>query len=127
MAYILRTDEILEALQTIQHPRAADYLAQLEALASCMASDLGQALGINAGRATFEGTGFAGTAAPFRPAHPGQPLPDAIESYDTATEWEEDSDLLEAAAGDTCQACGRASLDCSRAPCPTVVAERGEG
>lgn len=30
-------------------------------------------------------------------------------------------------AGDTCQACGRASLDCSRAPCPTVVAERGEG
>lgn len=92
MAYILKTDEILEALQSIEHPRAASYLAQLEALVDNMASDLGQALGINAGSATFEGTGFAGTAAPFRPAHPGQLLPDAIEHYDTASEWDADSD-----------------------------------
>lgn len=38
-----------------------------------------------------------------------------------------DSDLAEAAAGDTCRACNRASIECSRAPCPTVIAERGEG
>ena len=35
-----------------------------------------------------------------------------------------DSDLVEAADGDTCEACGRASIDCSREPCPAVIADR---
>lgn len=33
-------------------------------------------------------------------------------------------DLAEAAAGDTCTACRRASYDCSRAPCAAVVSDR---
>jgi hypothetical protein len=35
-----------------------------------------------------------------------------------------DADLAEAADGDTCTACGRDSLDCSRDPCAAVIADR---
>ncbi|MES2903303.1 MAG: hypothetical protein V4696_03880 [Pseudomonadota bacterium] len=36
----------------------------------------------------------------------------------------EDSDLAEAAEGETCEGCGRASIDCSRDPCADVIADR---
>lgn len=35
-----------------------------------------------------------------------------------------DADLAIAAQGDRCAACGRDSIECSRAPCPDVTAER---
>jgi len=41
-------------------------------------------------------------------------------------QFADDSDLAEAAAGETCTACGRASIECSRAPCPAVIADRGD-
>lgn len=90
MSYVLRTDEILEGLINANHPRATEFRQMLETLASDMASALADILEIQAGPATFEGVAFAGTAAVFRPAFPGQPCPDAIEQYDTATEWSED-------------------------------------
>jgi len=45
----------------------------------------------------------------------------------TPAQLTDDAGLAEAAEGDICEACGRASIECSRAPCPTVIAERGEG
>ncbi len=41
-----------------------------------------------------------------------------------ARDPDEDSDLVEAAEGDPCAACERPSVDCSRAPCPDVIADR---
>ena len=38
----------------------------------------------------------------------------------------DDTDLEEAADGETCTACHRPSIDCSRAPCPAVIADRGD-
>lgn len=39
---------------------------------------------------------------------------------------EGDTDLAEAAEGDACNACGRASIDCSRDPCAAVLRDRSE-
>lgn len=35
-----------------------------------------------------------------------------------------DADLAEAAGDEVCHGCGRPSLDCSRDPCPDVIADR---
>ena len=37
---------------------------------------------------------------------------------------QDDADLEEAAEGQTCTACERSSIDCSRDPCPDVIADR---
>jgi hypothetical protein len=37
----------------------------------------------------------------------------------------DDADLEDAAEGETCTACNRPSIDCSRNPCPEVIADRG--
>jgi len=39
---------------------------------------------------------------------------------------EGDDDLAAAADGEDCTACHRPSIDCSRAPCAAVIADRGE-
>lgn len=124
MAYVMKTDEILEALQVAGHPDGKALQAQLEALVNVMAATLAQSQGIECGRASFEGTDFAGTACTFRPAYQGQPLPDCMESYDNAEEWGEGADLAEAAQGDTCTGCGRESFACSLQPCSDVIADR---
>jgi hypothetical protein len=53
-------------------------------------------------------------------------LQSAIFYFDAhgATQRDEDADLAEAAAGDTCTACERDSLDCSRDPCEAVIVDR---
>lgn len=45
---------------------------------------------------------------------------------DLVTPADDDSDLAEAADGETCDACGRASIDCSRDPCAAVIRDREE-
>lgn len=44
---------------------------------------------------------------------------------DPDAELDTDQDLADAAKGETCTACHRASIDCSRDPCPEVIADRG--
>lgn len=39
---------------------------------------------------------------------------------------DDDSDLAEAAEGETCTACERPSIECSRAPCSAVMEDRGD-
>lgn len=87
MSYCLRTDEILEGLINAGNPRAAQYQRALEGLATGMAWDLANQLGIKAGPATFEGVAFAGTCACFFAASEGQEIPDAIAGFDSADEW----------------------------------------
>ena len=89
MSYQLNVDQLLEALTQSDHPRAAGWQAQVEALATGMALEVAQHLGIRAGVGTFEGVAFAGTCVPFYPICPNQPLPEvfAEHEFDNAEEW----------------------------------------
>jgi hypothetical protein len=88
MSYTLKTDEILEALCDISHPLASGFRSQVEGLTQLMADALAGQLNIKAGRATFEGVGFAGTACTFAPLSAGQTIPEPMAGYDSADEWE---------------------------------------
>jgi hypothetical protein len=87
----LTLDEMLECLITINHPAARTCQAVIETIGTAMAERIATALGVTCGPAAFEGTAFAGTCAPFRPAFEGQPAPHPLSLYDPE-EWEE-SDL----------------------------------
>lgn len=88
MAYTLKMDEILEALLISNHHRAQEYQSQVEALCDAMAQALANEQGVICGAASFEGTGFCGTACTFQPSAPGQPIPACMEGYDNGEEWE---------------------------------------
>jgi hypothetical protein len=86
MAKQLTLDEMLECLITLKHPTASGFQAILEAAGNAMAQLLAKELNIAAGSATFQGTAFAGTRAPFTPIFKDQPCPEPICSYDHE-EW----------------------------------------
>jgi len=54
----------------------------------------------------------------------GEHDPDCTLKDNDEDEDEDDADLEEAAEGETCDGCGRASIDCSRDPCKDVIADR---
>jgi hypothetical protein len=99
MAKQLTLDEMIESLTLMNHPAAGACQAVIEAIGTLMADTIAAALGVTAGPATFEGTAFAGTCAPFRPTYPGQPCPSPLSDYDPE-EWDNDVDpSLAPAAG----------------------------
>jgi hypothetical protein len=53
-------------------------------------------------------------------------LSSAVRNAYAAWALEDDDDLEAAADGEDCTACHRPSIDCSRAPCAAVIADRGE-
>jgi hypothetical protein len=85
----LTLDEMIECLSSMNHPTASTCKAVVEAIGTIMADSIAAALGVTAGPATFEGTAFAGTCAPFRPAFPGQPCPSPL-SDDDPEEWDDE-------------------------------------
>jgi hypothetical protein len=89
MAKQLTLDEMIESLTLMNHPAAGTCQAVIEAIGTLMADTIAAALGVTAGPATFEGTAFAGTCAPFRPAFPGQPCPSPLSDYDPE-EWDDE-------------------------------------
>lgn len=95
MSYQVKADEIMEALQLAQHPRAAQLIKAVEAVVDAAAQDLADHLGVKCGVGTFEGIAFAGLCVPFYQAHEGQALPDALEGFDDEDEWEGSADLPE--------------------------------
>lgn len=50
----------------------------------------------------------------------------AAELNGTGIQGDDDAGLAAAAEGETCDGCGRASIDCSRAPCADVMEDRGD-
>jgi hypothetical protein len=134
MTFTLKTDEVLEALQTAGHPNAGNFLWAVETLCQTMGNALAESQGIIAGRATFEGVAFCGTAVTFQPAYKGQPLPECMEDYDTPSEWtfsyEDAPDPTEEqaasiAAAKECATC-RDSVETRAAPCDECGAMDGE-
>jgi hypothetical protein len=86
MAKQLTTDEMLECLLALKHPAAPAFQGIIEATGNAMAQFLAKELNVHAGPATFQGTAFAETCAPFTPAFPGQPCPPPLSEYD-CDEW----------------------------------------
>src|SRR5208282_6745947 len=80
---------MLDCLIAMTHPTARTCQAVVEAIGTVMADTIATTLGVTAGAATFEGTAFAGTCAPFRPAFPGQPCPSPLSDYDPE-EWDDE-------------------------------------
>jgi hypothetical protein len=91
MAKLLNLDEMVECLSGIDAQSGALYRRILEETGTTMAAIIAERLDIESGRATFEGTAFAGTCAPFWPKHDGQECPAPLEHYD-AEEWEVDAE-----------------------------------
>ena len=78
-------------------PFAEDTIRTFEFLATGLATDLAKHLGVECGRATFEGLAFAGTCAPFYARTIDQPCPPALAQHDSG-EWttEAGEDVTEA-------------------------------
>lgn len=86
MAFQLRVEEIISALQEINHPKARALTVSLEELGNIAVEELCAALDILPGEATFD-LGFV--AAPIYAKHEGQRLPAVVAHYDNADEWAE--------------------------------------
>lgn len=89
MSYQLKLDEMLDVMQSSNHPKADECVKLAENLANHIAVLIGSHLGIDHGTGTFEGTAFAGLCVPFHPAYDGQPLPPVLaeHNFDDAEEW----------------------------------------
>ena len=87
----LTLDEMLEVLILIKDPIAPSVKAHIESLGSAMAELIALRLDVSAGPATFQGTAFAGTCAPFTPRFPGQRCPEPLNSFD-ASEWDHEEE-----------------------------------
>lgn len=94
MSIQLKADEMLDALITLNHPRASDYQSILCAVSTAMANDLGTTLGCWSGPATFQGMAFAGLCAPFGPTYHRQPCPEVLAALDPGgdQDWQEEAE-----------------------------------
>jgi hypothetical protein len=108
MTKLLTLDEMLEVLIAIGHPAADALQTATEGLATAMAQMIARDLDVAAGAASFRGTAFAGTCAPFRPSFRGQPCPESLTHYDSG-EWDEPELVLLAAQQPDAQNAGRPS------------------
>lgn len=87
----LRIDEMLDILEHTKHPGFDRYKLEVEGLAMT----LGHAVAGSvrelefSGKASFEGSDFAGTCATFSPKEPG-PVPAVLEHFDfEVQEWKD--------------------------------------
>lgn len=84
MAFQLRIEEIISALQEINHPKARFLTIALEELGTIAVRELCSSLNIVPGEATFD-LGFV--AAPIYASEEGQALPAVLAHYDDQDEW----------------------------------------
>lgn len=89
MSYQLRADEVLEALQSTNHPMTEQLVQEVEAAVQRAADAVSEALHIDNGLATFEGLAFAGLCVAFFPSYEGQPIPEIFEDhqFDNREQW----------------------------------------
>jgi hypothetical protein len=95
MSIQLNIDNMLDVLSDLDHPEFSGFVACIEAIASAMALKIAEKLDCATDNATFQGSDFAGTCAPFRPKTAGQPFPEVFQNYDDPSEWEEDCKDIE--------------------------------
>ena len=88
MAKILTIDEMLTVGLKLKLPGFQRHVQAVQDVGTALAADIAQHLNINYSAATFEGLELAGTCSAFTPAHPGQPLPKALQEFDPDADWE---------------------------------------
>lgn len=82
MAKMLTIDEMLTVLQS--SPRFAQYKQQAEDLAQAMAFDISITHSVKAGTAEYWDSA---TMCSFKPLLAAQPIPEALQPYDTDADW----------------------------------------
>ncbi len=87
MSKILDVNELLELAEDIKLPGLDELLANIEAAAENLTEAIAKHLDIRHTGADFE-RGFGGLCGVFKPKHEGQPMPEAMEEYDTEGDWE---------------------------------------
>jgi hypothetical protein len=100
MSAILRIDEVLQLLETINPEMAHRCEAALSIIGDQMALEVAKAHDCTAGPMTMEGAAFGGMAAAFSPRTATSPFPEAFAQFDDGAreEWEEDAERI---AGET--------------------------
>lgn len=116
MSKVLKIDEMLEVLNEIGHPQAADFVAQVEILGDSIAQAIADALNVNHGPSAFD---MGETCAAFTPKFRGQRCPEAIDTKDAGGEWDDEDD------GWRCPNCDETAQDGSGI-CITCGAEGSE-
>ncbi|APH74142.1 hypothetical protein [Aquibium oceanicum] len=84
MAKVLTVDEMIDVLDQINPDNT--YRLELEALADTIAKDMADQLGIATSGASYD---LGGTMATFKPAIPGQAMPDVLNNVDEGGEWDD--------------------------------------
>jgi hypothetical protein len=84
---ILSIDDMLGALQMVDHPRTTELMTEAEALADRIAAVVAEHFKVSIGRAASCELGFGGTCVDFRPSFEGQECPDAIDCHDEGGDW----------------------------------------
>lgn len=87
MAYVVRIEEMIDAIERLDEATAEVYRRKVEAIADEIADELATRLGVIARLARCEPAAFAGCAVVFEPAFRGQRLPDTLEGFDNSDEW----------------------------------------
>ena len=83
----LNIDEMLDVLSDLGHPAYSALRGMVEAAADQCAEAIKEVVpGIETGKASFEGTAFAGTCVAFWSATPKQPCPLVLRDFDSM-EW----------------------------------------
>jgi len=88
MAKILTIDEMIAIGLKLSLASLHQHIETVQDAGSALAADIARHLNINHSAATFEGLELAGTCSAFTPAHPGQPLPKALQEFDPDADWE---------------------------------------
>lgn len=86
MTKLLIIDEMLDVLSNIQHPKFSDIRTSVERLADQIGEVVADALGVECGAASYEGSDFGGTCVAFYAPKQGRPCPEPLRAFDS-TEW----------------------------------------
>lgn len=93
MAYQLRLDEMLTALESTGAKIAPELMQKLNALGDELGQAVAAHFGVVAGKANHD-CGL--TCVPFYPTHDGQPLPAGLQDYDCEEEFQFEGDMTNA-------------------------------
>jgi hypothetical protein len=92
MSKILDVNELLELAIACELPSCEEQVSAMEAAATALTEALADHLGINHTGANFE-PGFGGLCGVFQPKYKGQPMPPAMEDFDTGGDWEDFAEM----------------------------------
>lgn len=85
MAYQMRIDEMLSALEDVGHSKAAELKTKAEALANEVAKEMRDHFGVDSGTALFD---LGETMVPFFAKYSGQTLPPEMAGSDDEDEFD---------------------------------------